>query len=112
MIDIGSLLMQFRFGYASAFLEREKVLQVLYDNLDDKSKILVSQRCSSIAHSEDSVAVKCEDGKEYAGDVVVGTDGVHSFVRSEMRRYADAKMAELMKKDKKSKTIFHPSSKN
>lgn len=83
----------------------------MYDNLDDKSKIIVSQRCSSIDHSEDGVTVKCEDGKEYTGDVVVGSDGVHSFVRSEMRRYADAKTEELMKKDRKSKTIFHQGSK-
>ncbi|KUJ19502.1 FAD/NAD(P)-binding domain-containing protein [Mollisia scopiformis] len=95
-------LLKARFGYRPLFMEREKVLRIMYENLRDKSKIQINARCKTIEHSEQGVTVKCEDGKEYKGDVVVGADGVHSFVRSEMRRYADAKTEELMKQDKKS----------
>lgn len=83
-------------------MEREIVLRKMYETISDKSKILTKQRCNNIIHSEKGVIVKCENGQTYEGDVVVGADGVHSFVREEMRRYADAEIAELMKLDRKS----------
>ncbi len=87
-------------------MEREIVLQKMYETISDKSKILTNQRCNAIEHTEEGVTVKCENGTEYKGDVVVGAVGVHSLVRSEMRRYADTKTEELMKKDKNSNYIF------
>lgn len=71
----------------------------------DKSKALVNSRVSKIDHSGKGVVVHCENGEEYAGDIVVGADGVHSVVREEMRRYADGKTQRLMEKDKKS--LYH-----
>lgn len=91
-----------RHGYRPLFMERETVLRKMYETISDKSKILTSQRCNEIVHSEKGVTVKCENRKSYEGDVVVGADGVHSFVRGEMRRYADAETAELTKNDHKS----------
>ncbi|CZR66819.1 uncharacterized protein PAC_16720 [Phialocephala subalpina] len=91
-----------RHGYRSLFMERETVLRKMYETISDKSKVLTSQRCDSIIHTEKEVTVKCTNGKEYKGDIVVGADGVHSLVRSEMRRYADAETDELTKNDRKS----------
>jgi 2-polyprenyl-6-methoxyphenol hydroxylase-like FAD-dependent oxidoreductase len=74
----------------------------LYEWLSDKSKAVSNSRVSKVDHSHEGVVVYCENGKSYAGDVVVAADGVHSVVRSEMRRYADEETKSLMEKDKKS----------
>lgn len=65
------------------------VLQVLYDNIKDKTKILTGKRVQSVDMKEDKVVVKTEDGSLYTGDILVGADGVHSQVRSEMWRLAN-----------------------
>jgi len=78
---------------------------LLHERLVDRSKALVNSRVSKIDHSEKGVVVHCENGKEYAGDIVVGADGVHSVVREEMRRYADVETKRLMEKDRKS--LYH-----
>lgn len=79
-----------RFAYPTSFLEREKVLRILYENLADKSKIKVSKRISQIDHNAEEVIVICEDGTAVSGDVLVGCDGVHSKVRHEMWRVAQS----------------------
>ena len=79
------------------------MLRILHGRLEDKSKIELNSRVIAVDHSEKGVVVHCDDGKVYPGDIVVAADGVNSFVRSEMRRYADAKTKSLMEKDSKSK---------
>lgn len=69
-------------------LDRKTVLEVLYNHVKDKSKILLSKRVVSISSSGEKVEVKTDDGSSYAGDMLVGADGIHSKVRSEMWRMA------------------------
>lgn len=85
-----------------SFLQRREVLRILYERLEDKSKLFVNTRVVKVDHSRNGVIVRCEDGKTYAGDIVVAADGVHSVVRSEMRKYADLETNGLMDKDRKS----------
>ncbi|KAL4901497.1 hypothetical protein BDW74DRAFT_187705 [Aspergillus multicolor] len=75
-----------RFGLPFAFLERQKLLEILYTRFPDRSKIHLQARVSSVAASDDngSITVTTEDGRTYKGDLVVGADGVHSKVRSEL----------------------------
>ncbi|GME32094.1 hypothetical protein DL771_010039 [Neofusicoccum parvum] len=77
-----------RFGYPMVALDRKTVLEVLYNHVKDKSKILLSKRVVSISSSGEKVEVKTDDGSSYAGDMLVGADGIHSKVRSEMWRMA------------------------
>ncbi|OQD80097.1 hypothetical protein PENANT_c039G05353 [Penicillium antarcticum] len=84
--DIGSWLEESR-GYKMAFLERRQVLQVLYDNLRDKSKIHSSCKALDITLTDTGVQVETEGGV-FDGDIVIGVDGVHSHVRREMERLA------------------------
>lgn len=75
-------------SYPTTFLDRQAVLQILYDGLEDKSKVVVNKKVVAIDDSETVVNVHCDDGSQYTGDVVAGADGVHSVTRKEMWRYA------------------------
>ncbi|THZ67123.1 hypothetical protein D6C88_08175, partial [Aureobasidium pullulans] len=57
-----SQLMQSRSGYGFAFSDRQDILQVLYDNLKDKSKILVGKKLSLVRQQRNGITVVCEDG--------------------------------------------------
>ncbi|KAF4549084.1 FAD-dependent monooxygenase-like protein 1 [Elsinoe fawcettii] len=78
-----------RTGYWTLFLERQRVLQVMYDRIQDKSKVLLNKRIKKIDQSENGVQITCEDGSSFQGDVVAGADGVNSITRHEMWRNAD-----------------------
>ncbi|CAI7643396.1 unnamed protein product [Penicillium pancosmium] len=78
-----------RFGLPLAFLERRKLLQILFDSQSNKSKILCGKQLTRIEDFEDSVKIHTADGSTYEGDLVVGADGVHSRVRAEMWQLAD-----------------------
>ncbi|KAG9665381.1 FAD/NAD(P)-binding domain-containing protein, partial [Aureobasidium melanogenum] len=95
-----SQLMKARSGYPFAFSDRQNVLQVLHDNLKDKSKILVGKNLSTVRQHASGVTVVCEDGTSYTGDILAGADGVNSKARSEMWRLADEVDPELVKNDK------------
>ncbi|RCI07459.1 hypothetical protein L249_4529 [Ophiocordyceps polyrhachis-furcata BCC 54312] len=76
-----------RFGYPLSFLERQKLLEILYSRLDGKHLVHTSQRVVRIEDDGHRAIVHTVDGKEYTGDLVVGADGVHSIVRSEIWRH-------------------------
>ncbi|KAE8445117.1 hypothetical protein EG329_013719 [Mollisiaceae sp. DMI_Dod_QoI] len=77
-----------RLGYICGICERMQFLRSMYGQLKDKSKIRLSKKLRHIQHNSDSVTVKCEDGTEFTGDIVIGADGIHSRTRQEMQRYA------------------------
>ena len=77
----------YRHGYPIAFMDRQTVLQTLYNKIQDKSKILTGKRVKAIDSSDPTVVkVITTDGSIYSGDIVVGADGIHSTVRQEMAR--------------------------
>ncbi|KEQ68819.1 FAD/NAD(P)-binding domain-containing protein, partial [Aureobasidium namibiae CBS 147.97] len=97
-----SQLAKARSGYSFAFSDRQNILEVLYDNLKDKSKVLVGKNLTTVRQHASGVTVICEDGSAYVGDVLAGADGVNSKARSEMWRLADEEDPELVKNDKSS----------
>lgn len=60
----------------------------LYENLPDKSRIHTSRKVDHIEHTENSVRVFLSDGTIEEGDMVIGSDGVHSIVKQQMWTYA------------------------
>ncbi|KAL0943432.1 FAD binding domain protein [Colletotrichum truncatum] len=75
-----------RLGYPSIFIDRQMLLQVLYDNLQHKDRVLTKKRVSRIDIVKGGVQVHTEDGSLFEGDIIVGADGIHSTVREEMWR--------------------------
>lgn len=70
---------------------RADLVRCLYESLDeaDRARVHVDKRVTAVdTNAGDGVVVTCEDGTTYAGDVVLGADGVHSRVRSIMREKA------------------------
>jgi FAD dependent monooxygenase len=80
----------YRFGFPFAFLPRQRLLHVLHQSFKDTSHIHVDKKVVDIATTEGGAYVFTEDGTIYTGHLVVGADGVHSKVRSEMWRIAHA----------------------
>ena len=78
-----------RYGYQVGFLPRRELLEVLYKHVPEKSKVLPGKRVVKVVHSDTGVRVITKDGEEFAGDIVVGVDGVHSTIRQEMWALAD-----------------------
>uniref|UniRef100_A0A0B7KJ93 FAD-binding domain-containing protein n=1 Tax=Bionectria ochroleuca TaxID=29856 RepID=A0A0B7KJ93_BIOOC len=81
-----------RHGYPITFLDRQMVLKVLYENVKDKSKVLSSKRVNKVEMTDSGVIVKTVDGSTYEGDILIGGDGIHSTVRSEMWRIANLEL--------------------
>lgn len=77
------------FGYPAAFLERQKFLAVLYNELRHKDRVHTGQKVVSVRYEAGHAVVRTIAGREYLGNLVVGADGVHSAVRSEMWRHAE-----------------------
>ena len=76
-------------GYTTLTLERRAFLQTLYDQLRDKSKVIERSRVENIIEEDEIVRVVLGDGTEHVGDLIVGSDGVHSKVRELMWRNAN-----------------------
>ncbi|KAK7955214.1 hypothetical protein PG988_015908 [Apiospora saccharicola] len=74
------------FGYPVSFLERRMLLAILYENLRHKKRVHLSSKVTSLEQGTSTVTVKTESGDRYSGHLVVGADGVHSIVRSEVQR--------------------------
>ncbi|OOQ83533.1 FAD binding domain protein [Penicillium brasilianum] len=77
-------------GYPIPVLERRRFLEILYEQLPDKSKVRTKSGVVDIIDRLDGVKVVLEDGTAEEGDLVIGCDGVHSTVRSLMWRNANA----------------------
>ncbi|KAB8202744.1 hypothetical protein BDV34DRAFT_236778 [Aspergillus parasiticus] len=79
-------LSQVRHGYPVIFLTRQQALDVLWNRLPCKSRVLTGKKVVEMRQSSTEATVQCLDGSTYTGDIVVGADGVHSIIYKEMCR--------------------------
>jgi 2-polyprenyl-6-methoxyphenol hydroxylase-like FAD-dependent oxidoreductase len=71
-------------------MDRQTLIQVLFESITDKSKIQVGQRVVKVSPIDGGVEVLTHGGLIVKGDILVGADGVHSTVRREMWRLAES----------------------
>ncbi|KAK6206840.1 FAD binding domain-containing protein [Colletotrichum tabaci] len=90
-------------GYPCIFIDRQFLLQVLYDNIKDKDKILASKCVTGVEVTAVGVQVQTQEGCTYAGDFLIGADGVHSTIRKEMWRLANQMSPGIFSPDEGSK---------
>ncbi|OMP86951.1 hypothetical protein BK809_0007037 [Diplodia seriata] len=88
-------------GYTGCMLPRQALVQMLYDHIADKSKIHAGSgnKVRRVEHRDDCIELHTADGAVIRGDLVVGCDGVHSTIRSEMWRIARAAQPEAFAED-------------
>jgi 2-polyprenyl-6-methoxyphenol hydroxylase-like FAD-dependent oxidoreductase len=60
------------------------LIQTLYGHIQQKDKILTSERVVTVKNHPSHVSVITERGNTYTGTFVVGGDGIHSTVRQQM----------------------------
>lgn len=65
-------------------------MRILYEQLPDRSKVHEKARVEEIIEKDEKAHVMLKDGREFVGDVVIGSDGVHSKVREIMWDKANA----------------------
>lgn len=73
-----------RHGYPVILIERRTLVDTLYQNLQSKDKVVLQKRLVQIEQTNNGVRAITKDGSEYAGDIIIGADGMHSSVRKVM----------------------------
>lgn len=81
-------LVQKRSGYSLFATTRHELITVLFTRFPQRDKIMTDHRVSNIDLDSQGVTVHCDNGASFKGDIVVGADGVHSTIRSEMWKHA------------------------
>ncbi|RYP05266.1 hypothetical protein DL764_003927 [Monosporascus ibericus] len=75
-------------GYPMVMLDRQQLLRILHSHIREKTKVIPGARIVSVSEDHQGVHVTTSDGRQFTGDILVGADGSHSFVRQEMWRLA------------------------
>ncbi|OBS27896.1 hypothetical protein FPOA_01838 [Fusarium poae] len=75
-----------RYGYPTVFIDRQSLLEILYNNLRSKDSIHPGQAVKSVSELDNGIEVTTDKGKVFKGDILVGADGIYSTVRKEMWR--------------------------
>uniref|UniRef100_A0A4E9E3Q1 FAD-binding domain-containing protein n=1 Tax=Gibberella zeae TaxID=5518 RepID=A0A4E9E3Q1_GIBZA len=79
-------LLESRHGYPTVFIDRQSLLEILYDNLKSKDSVHPGQAVKTVMELDNGVQVTTDKGKVFKGDILVGADGIYSTVRKEMWR--------------------------
>lgn len=74
-----------RYGGPYLVIHRADLLDKLVETANESPLVHLYTDANVIEHEDrgDSVWVKCEDGREFTGKVLVGADGIHSRIRRE-----------------------------
>lgn len=89
-------------GYPTLALDRQAFVEMLYNRLPDKSRVVTGKCATSIQHTDDGLHVFTADGCVEPGDILVGADGVHSTCRQFMWQHANTPKPGTIKATEKS----------
>ncbi|KAI0199290.1 FAD/NAD(P)-binding domain-containing protein [Astrocystis sublimbata] len=78
-----------RHGYPMLFFDRRVFLEVLFEQLKHKDKVICNSKVCHLEQFDKGVRVKTKDGQSHMGDIVVGADGIHSTIRKTLYKTAE-----------------------
>ena len=78
------------FGAPYYHAHRPDLIAALTEGLDP-DRVHFGKRVTEVGEDGDGVWVKCADGEEFRGDVLIGADGIHSVVRDSVCQHAPAR---------------------
>lgn len=73
-------LVGYRFGEDGYILTRPVIYDLIFRQIP-KDRIHLGKKIVSTDQNSDCVMIRCSDGVEYKGDILVGADGAYSAVR-------------------------------
>ncbi|KAK2023617.1 FAD/NAD(P)-binding domain-containing protein [Colletotrichum zoysiae] len=73
---------------AARFSNAPEPHSILYDEVEDKSRVLPKRKVSRIEHDARGVRVTTLDGETFDGSIMVGADGIYSSTRKGMNGMA------------------------
>ncbi|KAF9355375.1 hypothetical protein BGX34_010500, partial [Mortierella sp. NVP85] len=106
MKKIGSLTMKDYkeiTGYENRVFARPELYELLLARVPAE-KVLMNKKVLSIEQNTLGAMIRCADGTQYHGDIIVGADGAYSSVRQALYKKLDAKGA-LPKSDLESLSL-------
>ncbi|KAK2042425.1 FAD/NAD(P)-binding domain-containing protein [Colletotrichum somersetense] len=86
-----------RFGRPWVFLERCEAIRILYSHIRDKSKVLTETAVISYKEDDEGISVETSKNETIRGNILVGCDGVHSYVRTLITNDLALKQPDLAK---------------
>lgn len=82
------------------FIDRQQLVQILYDSLKEPSRVLVNQGVVDVETYPGGVQVHTKNNDTFTGEILVGADGIHSTVRKAIYNIAEReKPGHLSKKE-------------
>lgn len=67
-------------------MERHELLDILYKNIEDKTRISFSRKVSDVSTFDNFATMTAADGSQVKCDFIAGADGVRSVVRDAIVR--------------------------
>lgn len=85
LFDLGPVSVE-RYGYPYCTVWRPDLLSVLAEAVRGikPDAVHLGAKCAGFTQEDAGVSLRLEDGRLVAGDVLVGADGVHSVIRSQL----------------------------
>ncbi len=80
-VDLSKIIQ--KYGNGTVSIHRGKLQQILLENVG-KNTVLQGKRLKSLKNTEGGTLLDFEDNTTAEADIIIGADGIHSVVRSQM----------------------------
>lgn len=79
------------------FMQRQFLLQQLYESISDKTKLKARTGFLSYTEDDEGITVVTDTGESIRGSILIGADGVHSAVRRMVAQAYEKKSTDIAK---------------
>lgn len=71
-------------GRPIVFAERCKILQFIYNHIQNKDRVHSSTAVVGYEETGDAITIRTDKGRLCQGSILIGADGIHSHIRTVM----------------------------